>query len=183
MPDYAVLIYFDSVSEKEIRKIQSEASRVSENTYLFDNHIRPHITLSIFSKDQYQDLIVDLSSFADHLRNIRISLSSIGIFNTAPAAVVNLLPVVTDDLTQIHKALHENLTHHITDFNPYYEQPNWVPHCAVAVNISPDELMGIVETTCRMFTPMICGISALSLVECSPYREVMDWKIIPSANN
>lgn len=179
MPDYAVLIYFDSVSEHKLRKIQSEVSRASGNTYLFDNNIHPHITLSLFTRDEYQDLTSDLTSFADELRFIEINLTSIGIFNSTPA-VVNLLPVVTKDLTQIHMSLREKLSQHITEFNSYYEQPNWVPHCAIAINIAPDELMSAVEATCRLFAPMTCRISALSLVECNPYRVVMDWTIIPA---
>lgn len=179
MPDYAVLIYFDSVSEHKLRKIQSEVSHASGNTYLFDNNIHPHITLSIFTRDEYQDLTSDLTSFADELRFIEINLTSIGIFNSTPA-VVNLLPVVTKDLTRIHMSLRERLSQHITEFNSYYEPPNWVPHCSVAINVAPDELMSAVEAACREFAPMTCKINMLSLVECNPFRVVMDWTIVPA---
>jgi len=179
MPDYAVLIYFDHASEVKIRRIQSEVSRVTGNTYLSDNNILPHITLSLFSKESYEDILEELASYAEELRDISVSLSSIGVFNSIPA-VVNLLPVVSDDLIRIHKSLTAKLSRHISDFNPYYERPNWVPHCAVAVNISPDELTGAIETTCRLFTPMTCTFSTLSLVECNPYSKAADWKINPS---
>ena len=179
MPDYAVLIYFDHASEVKIRRIQSEVSRVTGNNYLSDNNILPHITLSLFSKESYQDILEDLASYAAELRDISVSLSSIGVFNSNPA-VVNLLPVVSDDLIRTHKSLTAKLSRHISDFNPYYERANWVPHCAVAVNISPDELIGAIETTCRLFTPIICTFSTLSLVECNPYSKVADWKINPS---
>lgn len=179
MPDYAVLIYFDHASEQAIRKIQDEVGRVSGNTYLTDNKIYPHITLSIFSKDDYQDLALDLASFTDQLCDIKFSLTSIGIFNSTPA-VLNLLPVVTEDLTRIHKNLHDLLSSRISAFNPYYEQANWVPHCALAVNVAPGELTGAVEAACSLFAPITCRAFALSLVECSPYREIMYWKIVPS---
>ena len=178
MPDYAVLVYFDTASEENIRILQEEASRVSGNTYIFDNRIFPHITLSLFSKDDYQDLIEDLHVFSKRLRNIDINLTSIGIFNSTPA-VVNLLPVVSKDITRIHQLLHKKLSRHECDFNPYYEEANWVPHCAVAVNISSTELMPVIETTCALFKPMVCRLSTLSLVECNPYCEVMDWNISP----
>jgi len=176
MPDYAVIVYFDHVSEGKIRRIQSEVSRVTGNTYLSDNRILPHITLSLFSKESFQEILEDLASFAPELRDISVSLSSIGVFNSTPA-VVNLLPVVSDELIYIHENLAEKLSRHISDFNPYYERANWVPHCAVAVNIAPDELTGAIETTCRLFTPMACKFSTLSLVECNPYSKVADWKI------
>lgn len=178
MPDYAVLIYFDHASEQAVRKIQTEISRTSGNTFLIDNKIYPHVTLSIFSKDDYQDLALDLASFTDQLCDIKLSLTSIGIFNSTPA-VLNLLPVVTDDLTGIHKKLHDLLSSRITSFNPYYERENWVPHCALAVNVAPGELTGAVETACSLFTPITCSAYSLALVECSPYREIMYWKIIP----
>ena len=179
MPDYAVLVYFDPASEESIRIIQEEASRVSGNTYVFDNRIFPHITLSLFSKEDYDGIIEDLRGFSEKLRNINIHLTSIGIFNSSPA-VVNLLPVVSKDITRIHKLLHQKLSRHICDFNPYYEEANWVPHCAVAVNIGEMELMPVIKTTCALFQPMVCRLSTLSLVECDPYRVVMDWKINPA---
>lgn len=179
MPDYAVIVYFDHVSEGNIRRIQSEVSRVTGNTYLSDNRILPHITLTLFSKESFQEILEDLASFAPELRDMSVSLSSIGIFNSTPA-VVNLLPVVSDELIRIHASLTGILSRHISDFNPYYERSNWVPHCAVAVNIAPDELTGAIETTCRLFTPMTCTFSALSLVECNPYSKAAEWKISPT---
>lgn len=179
MPDYAVIVYLDHESEVSIHKIQSEVSRVTGNTYLSDNRILPHITLSLFSKESYQEILEDLASFAPELKDISISLSSIGIFNSTPA-VVNLLPVVSDELIRIHENLKEKLSRYISDFNPYYERANWVPHCAVAVNISPDELPGSIEITCRLFTPMTCTLRTLSLVECDPYSKVFDWNINPT---
>jgi len=176
MPDYAVIVYFDHKSEVTIHKIQSEVSRVTGNTYLSDNRILPHITLSLFSNESYQVILEDLASFAPELRDISISLSSIGIFNSSPA-VVNLLPVVSDEIIRIHESLMQKLSRHISDFNPLYERASWVPHCAVAVNIAPDELTGAIETTCRLFTPITCTLSTLSLVECNPYSKVADWKI------
>jgi len=179
MPDYAVIVYFDHESEVTIHKIQSEVSRVTGNTYLSDNTILPHITLALFSKESCQEILDDLASLAPELRDISISLSSIGIFNSTPA-VVNLLPVVSDDLIRIHKILTEKLSLYISDFNPYYVRANWVPHCAVAVNICPDELPGAIETTCRMFTPMTCTLRTLSLVECDPYKNLAAWEISPT---
>jgi len=176
MPDYAVIVYFDHKSEGKIRRIQNEVSRVTGNTYLSDNKILPHITLSLFSKESYQEILEDLAAFASELRDVSVSLSSIGIFNSSPA-VVNLLPVVSDELIRIHTSLTGILSQHISDFDPYYERADWVPHCAVAVNINPNELTGAIETTCSLFTPMTCTFSTLSLVECNPYSKIADWKI------
>lgn len=176
MADYAVLFYFDSESEKTIRKIQEAICCSSRNTYLSDNGIRPHITLSLFSRDDSEDLTAGLALFAAQLADIDIKLTSIGIFNTQPS-VINLLPVVSEDLIRMHTDLREKLSHFVTDFHPYYVRENWVPHCAVAISINTDEFAKAVETACALFQPLTCRISALSLVECSPYRTVMDWTV------
>ncbi len=172
MNDYAIVIYFDEESEAAIRKIQEEVANATQNMYMVQNKVPPHITILYFYRDHHEDLLDDIKSFGKELIGLEIPISSIGIFNTNPA-VVNIVPVMTNGLKKANADIHEKLSDRITEFNPYYIEPNWVPHCAVGVKLSEEELRKAIDLTCKKFVPRVCKVRAVTLVKCNLYGEVL----------
>jgi 2''-5'' RNA ligase len=176
MNDYAIVLYFDEESETSIKKIQEEVANITQNMYMIENKIPPHITILSFYREQHEELFDDIGSFSKGLIGLEIPITSIGIFNTNPA-VINIVPVVTNRLKKANADIHKKLSKNITKFHLHYIEPNWVPHCAIAVKLSEDELRKAFDLTCKQFVPRVCKVSAIALVECNPYREVMVWTI------
>jgi 2'-5' RNA ligase len=176
MNDYAIVLYFDEESETSIKKIQEEVANITQNMYMIKNKIPPHITILSFYKEQHEELVDDIGSFSKGIIGLEIPIISIGIFNTNPA-VINIVPVMTNRLKEANADIHNKLSINVTEFHLHYIEPNWVPHCAIAVKLSEEELRKAFDITCKRFTPRICRVSAVALVKCNPYREVMVWTI------
>lgn len=178
MPDYAVLLYFEPQSEQKVRRLQEAACRSSGNTYIFDNEIHPHVTLSLFTRDHYEDLFDDLAEFASRLHNVVLVMSSIGIFRST-TSVVSLFPVLSENLAQIHADLRDILDGRNCEFHAFYERPRWVPHCSLAVSVTFGQLMQVLGTVCDLYDePIKCRAASLVLTECEPCREIMRWPIL-----
>lgn len=72
---------------------------------------------------------------ADH-GPIDLTASGIGVFT---ATGVVYLPVVRSQaLTELHAAVSDRIGGFATDPNPYYADPNWLPHVTLAQGVGPD---------------------------------------------
>jgi len=47
--EYAIVLYFDEDTEAKLNNLMEELACDKTNTYMIDNKIPPHITLSLFS--------------------------------------------------------------------------------------------------------------------------------------
>ncbi len=176
MHEFAVLLGFDKDSEDAILALQNEVGVATGNTFMAENNMLPHITLSLFSSDRPEESSQIVEAFARDGIDFPIRLGSVGVFNT-PLAVVNLLPVVTHELLLLHDDLMQRLSPYATNFQSHYLQPDWIPHCSVAINIEPDCLGTAVEAVCARFKPRDVRIAYVSLAECCPYRENGRWHV------
>lgn len=176
MHEFAVLLGFDKDSENAILSLQNEVGIAIGNTFMADNQMLPHITLSLFTSEHPEECARIVEAFAAGGIDFPIRLGSVGVFNTE-LPVVNLLPVVTKELLALHDDLILQLTPIASDFQSYYLQPDWIPHCSAAINIEPDHLGAAVEAVCARFSPRDVHISYVSLAECCPYRESGRWLV------
>jgi 2'-5' RNA ligase len=177
MTDYAIVLYFDKRSEETIRIIQNTVGDSCGNSYMIVNNIPPHITVSSFSREEHYDILDVIESFAEQIVDVYLPITSIGIFNSI-LSVVNLLPVVTDQLKQINHELHKRLAEKVEAFDAYYVEPNWVPHCAIAVKLSEFELMNAISKLCTIFSPLTVKVNRIALVKCNPFRDdLLVWNI------
>jgi hypothetical protein len=176
MHEFAVLLGFDRDSEDAILSIQREVGEATGNTFISDNGMFPHISLSLFTSEHPEECARIVKDLASDGIDITIRLGSVGIFNT-PLAVVNLLPVVTKELLVLHDDLIRRLSPYASDLHSYYLQPVWIPHCSAAINIEPDLLGVTVEAVCARFQPCDVQVAYISLAECCPYREYGRWPV------
>jgi hypothetical protein len=174
--DYAVVIYFDKSTENSICNLQKSICENNVNRYLLDTSIPPHVTLSLFSADINEDLIEVVRSFANSLKVNPIKLTSIGLFNTNPA-VLYLAPVLDNYLKDIHENLHNKLSQYIADFNSYYLSEFWVPHCAIGLKLSKEELIRAVDVAYSEFVPITCTIRKIVIAKCNTYKEIRSFDL------
>ncbi len=64
----------------------------------------------------------------------------------------------------------------------HYLANQWVPHTAIAVRLTKEELMISLGTATSMFTPFGGRAEKLFLAECNPYKEIATWEL-KRANN
>jgi len=134
---YALVMYFDKKSEESLRKIWVDISESGITSSMMDSGIRPHITLSVFSKLECLPCEQELAAFARKTRLIGLQASFFSFF-VNPYPVVFIAPTPTRALMAFHQNIINSLVADLEVTNPMYLPGSWIPHCTLALDFEKD---------------------------------------------
>jgi 2'-5' RNA ligase len=168
---YVVVLLFDRDSEEKILKICSEICGHS-GTFMLDSCSKPHITIAICEEIDEQTFYAGLESFAGNRDKFNLRFESIGIF-TFKNITLFLSPVITDSLLNIHKEIYTFFTEEKICSTPteQYLPNKWVPHCTLAVDMTPDESIKAIKSLICNFQALDVRIEYIGIAEYSPDSE------------
>ena len=174
--EYAIALYFDEEIEENINSLILEIANKTENKYMVDNKIPPHITISLFQYNEKIDTIIEIiENNISFFRRNNIIIASIGIFNPS---VLFIAPVINDYLLELNKKINEiiNINEEII-FDKNYIENQWVPHISLGVKLDENELINGVKTLVENFKILDIEIDRVGFAECNPYKDIKTWKI------
>ncbi len=149
--------------------------------YLSWKH-RPHVTIGLWNDVDIRrcDKILEQISFATPI--ISVKLASIGVFNNTGS--VFLAPVMTSQLDNLHKTIHNDFSFCDKKGWEYYLPNNWVPHCSVALNgqDNTENLVKATEYAIKNFYPIYNSTFVeMGIVEIiKPVNVIQLYKFNPS---
>jgi len=174
--EYAIALYFDEEIEENINSLILEIANKTENKYMVDNKIPPHITISLFQYNGEINTVMEIveNNISLFHRN-SITIASIGIFNPN---VLFIAPVINDYLIELNRKVNEiiNINDKILLDKNYIEN-QWVPHISLGVKLNENELINGVKTLVENFKVLDIGINRIGLARCNPYKNIKIWKI------
>lgn len=171
---YAVELNFDAESSARIRNLWQCLADAGVNRTMIDVNASPHISLAVFSEIEPEILRPLLAEFAAMVTPIPVRLAAVGTFPImaqGDEGAVFLAPSVSTRLLAEHDRFHRMLNEYNIYAHEYYRPGNWVPHCTVALNAAPDQVMKAVAI-CRHSDVFQSGeLVDASLVEFRPVKE------------
>lgn len=179
MMRFAIELYFDRESEARVRQLWAGLAKADIHSKMIDWQARPHISLTVIDKASREKLLAGLAELVKRVPVFEVQLSSVGSFPT-DEGVVFLAPVVTVQLLQLHKLLHDWLKREGIHSLAYYLPENWVPHCTVAIDL-PEEKVATAVAFCRQQVGVYgrVQIKSVGLVELSPAAQVQEVETFP----
>ncbi|HEX3647687.1 MAG TPA: 2'-5' RNA ligase family protein [Pseudonocardiaceae bacterium] len=136
----ALECYFDDAADSAIRALWQRLEQAGVPSLATATHgrHRPHVTFAVggaIPAAARKDLTTDLTRLALP----RLWLYTLGTFPTAENGL--FLGAVTDaELLAVHVAVHDTLAGRVRDPSAYYLPGAWVPHCALAQDLTPSQL-------------------------------------------
>lgn len=167
--EYAVILRFDEETETKVFRFINDIAKVSENSYMTDTGISPHVSLFIFSKESETGIKSIILEFAKQLNSFIMEFDSIGVFNPN---VIFLAPVVTSYLLNVSSDISNKVSKVADSLNAYYIPNQWVPHMAIGVKMNEEQLHKAFNALQKEFHPFSGKVMKIALAECEPYREV-----------
>lgn len=169
---YAVELFFNPSLESRLRRacVALREGGIGGALLIDDVKARPHVTLCVCDDADVEAMEYCARLIADATPAIPISLSSIGVFPTGQG-VVFLAPVVSEELLEIHRALHEALDSFTQSAWPVYSPARWVPHCTLVNNVPRQEFAGILDILSEMTFPISGEITEIGAAEFADGRE------------
>ena len=172
---YAVGLYLDQSSSEKLNYITRHIAQSGANSYMLEHKIPPHITLACVCSAQPQPLIDLLDENIADFRAGDVFWASLGVF--VPAAVF-AAPVVNEYLLDGNDRVHRLLAPVSTPGeNGYYLPFQWVPHTALAVKLTCDELRPALAAAADAFAAFGGRAERLFLAQCEPYMELKTWAL------
>lgn len=174
---YSIGLYFDPQTETEIRRIWQIMAENAIEEYLYSSANRPHITLTIFEDLDTTKAENLLRDFALRHTPFPISFQAIGLFPSTAAIFLN--PVVTGQLLNIQRELHNLLVPFaaLPEF-PYYLPDQWIPHCGLAIEMPPENLLPAMKTAINnLVLPLNAEVREIGLTSFRPVVHLLGYRL------
>jgi hypothetical protein len=168
---YAVELYFDEETTARVGALAGRIHAAYGGIDLSDLGFIPHISLAGYETVAVEKLEPILAELACQTPRFGLQLGAIGLFPTGQG-VVYLAPVVTGHLLDLHERFSAQATAAGQTAHPYYQPGNWIPHCSVAHDLTPDQVTQAVRLCLdsQVFSPG--QIVAIGLIEYRPVRSL-----------
>lgn len=168
----SVEVWFDEISNKRIRNYWSLLSKHGVSDFMEKKILYPHMTLSVYKERISIKKIEMLRKIAERVISDSIYLNSIGTFGKAN--VIFLRPSDDSYLRSIKREIEENIIGKRLDL---YSEPDWVPHCTLAMNVSDIKFSAGLQLIRKKFKPFKMRIRELVVVECNPVKVIERIKL------
>ena len=175
---YAVVIYFDEISEKPILNIWRELEKENILQAMNNPGIRPHITLAIYDSFNCVECEKEIRQFAKNSGLLRVSAEHFGIFPHA-SPVIFIAPAPNRDLMNFHKRIHHTLKNNTDGSWNMYQPGNWVPHLTLIRDIEKKNLTIALEICMKLELPLELKITQIGVVKFEPVKQLFEINIKP----
>ena len=171
---YAIAVEFDIESTEKIRQKIIKIVQSNINPYMLNNRISPHLTISLFEIGDEILLNKRLEDICLKVSKERIQISGVGMFEPK---VVYYEPIMSDFLIGLNKVITSMLVESGIKPDQYYLPGKWVPHIALGVQLTLDELIKAIDIIKKDFQPFDVVIEKIVLARCNPYKEIVQYTI------
>ncbi|MGE7889116.1 2'-5' RNA ligase family protein [Bacillus cereus] len=159
---YAIIATFDRVFTNKIIELQNELTNIIGTNQLAG--VEPHITLADYNELDVHLYTKKLEEFVAIQQNIAaITFPSVGIFPTN--GTVFLAPTITDEFLTLHHSYHDYFKNFHDNFNSYYVQGKWVPHCTIANRLHTNQFLSVMEYIYENYDFATASIDKLKLIK------------------
>lgn len=166
---YLISAYFDKNTTKHLARLINTVAQKCGNTYMVDNHVPPHMTISNFEIRDPYNLIEDFN----RLKNFSagdINIISVGAFLPY---VLYASPVLNNYLQILAENTYEILsTRNDVTISKCYKPYQWFPHITLGKKLSKEEMQTAFEAMQIHFSPIAGKIVRLGLSETNPHRDI-----------
>lgn len=174
---YLVSIYFDNETNHAVTKLTKQVAKKTGNTYMLDNNVPPHITVSSFQLERVleEKIISILNEKIHQLESGKITWVTTGMFFPH---VLYIAPYVSEYLHSMSVEIHDALTDiDGISIGKTYQPFQWFPHTTIGKRLTNEEMKEAFLTMQNMFVPFEGKVTKIGLAKTNPYTDIYTWKL------
>lgn len=172
---YLVSLYFDDKTDARIRQYINAVAKRTNNTYMLDGNVPPHITVSAFESGLESMVVERLDACIKDIHVGSIQFASVGVFFPH---VIYLTPVLNAYLHKLSVSIHGTL-HEMDDtlIRKCYQPFCWLPHTTIAKKLSQEEMRTAFATLQESFGMFSGEVVRIGLAKTNPYEDIVTWEL------
>lgn len=172
---YLVSLYFDEKTDARIRQYINAVAKRTNNTYMLDGRVPPHITISAFESKQESMVVENLEACLKNVRSRSVQWASVGAFFPH---VIYISPVLNEYLHQLSIAVYDALDGvEDTIIRKCYQPFCWLPHTTIGKKLSSEEMRVAFEVLQESFGMFSGEAVRIGLAKTNPYEDIATWEL------
>lgn len=171
---YLISVYFDNKTEDQIQSYINDVEMSCGNTFMKDNSVPPHMTISAFETRDEACVVEMLTSTMSNIKKNKIEWVTVGTFPT----VIFIQPVLNEYLHSLSSLVYDSLVNlPNTKVSKYYKPFSWLPHATIAKQLTEEEMREAFSVLHKSFGVFEGEIVRIELAKKNPYRIIASWEL------
>lgn len=174
---YLISAYFDDETNKILNRYIYHIAEQTGNTFMTDNNVPPHITISSIEARCENVLLPGFSSLKGGISMGTLQIVSVGqLF----PYVMYIAPVMNQYLSDLSKQVYEayqNVPE--TKIGRYYKPLSWLPHITLGKTLTKEQMHIAFQYLLNNFQPMEAKVVKLGLARVNPHEDIDEFLLSP----
>lgn len=172
---YLISAYFDEQTNRTIHRYIRQIAEKTGNTFMCDNHVPPHMTISSVEARRGEVLIPDLEKLQSKLSAGTIEIVSTGMFFPY---VIYLAPVLNAYLLGLSQQIYDAV-HAIPEVkvNRFYQPLQWYPHITLGKTLTKEQMQTAFAVMQDGFAPWKAQVVKIGLAKTNPHEDLRMWEL------
>lgn len=172
---YLVSLYFDESSNEKLNKYITQIAKKTENQYMLDKKIPPHLTIGMVECDDEQKAIQIVEGMVKQLKRGLIEAVAIGAFKPH---VLYLSILHNGYLNQLSITANDYLdTYGINHPDSMYKPNNHLAHITLARKLNDEQMLQGFHYLLTHFEPFDIEVKQIGLAKCNPHEDIQIWEV------
>ncbi len=172
---YLISAYFDEQANKTLERYIQKIAKETGNTFMLDNHVPPHLTISQIEARNGELLIPCMEKLCETVTPGKIQIVSVGALFPY---VLYGTPVLSEYLQNLSKEIYEIVKEvPETSVSKYYQPMQWLPHVTLGKTLSKEQMQMAFALIQEEFMPLEATITKIGLAKTNPHEDIWETKL------
>ena len=172
---YLISVYFDEKTNKKLQRYIDWIADKTGNTFMTDNHVPPHLTISSVEARNVEQLVPCIQGLQGKLTSGTVQFVSVGMLLPY---VLYVTPVLNEYLQGLSKQIYEAiLADEEITVSKYYKPMQWLPHITLGKKLSKEQMRTAIAVLQEGFVPFEGKITEIGLAKTNPHEDVVKYRL------
>ena len=168
---YLISVYFDQRTTKILQKYIDRIARETGNTFMTQNHVPPHMTISAIEARNVDVLVPAMKALQGKIECGSVQFVSVG--QLLPY-VCYATPVLNRYLQELSARINEAVQDiPDTSVSRFYQPMSWLPHVTLGKTLDKEQMRAAFCVLQESFSPFEGKVTELGLAKVNPHEDVV----------
>lgn len=175
---YAIVGYFDSISDKRIKELWKGLADIGVDDYLINSSNNPHIKLAMFETLDLEAAQQELYRLTEKMQKINIHFKKYGIYpNDKPFITIDIAENI--EVIKLHMKVQELFDKFINkDSENYFVPGIWKPDCQLTVSFDKRKLGAAINYLSETTLPFNGKLEKIGIIEFYPAKQLFSYELL-----
>ncbi len=172
---YLISVYFDPTTTKRIQSLINQVAAATQNTYMTQKQVPPHLTISSIEARSIDVLIPPIKRLEGTLKQGTVQFVTVGQLLPYVLYIAPVLNLYLQELAvQVYDAISAISQ---TTISTYYRPLSWLPHVTIAKTLSKEQMLTAFSVVQNRFSVFEGRIIEIGVAKVNPHEDILRYHL------